>query len=436
MLGPFLILCLASSVLGWPVEGGEGRATSEDLFGATLAPLVDLNGDGVGELLVSAPFSHSRAGSAWVISVASGEALLRVLGEKPGDWFGYEVCATGDLDRDGLPDFAIGWLGRERTEGGVAVYSSRDSRRLLAVRSGDLGLLVGSGVCGLDDFDADELADLAVIARDHEVRNGEHHLTSSILRVLVLSGKDGRELARFEGPLKVDHLGLDLASAADVDGDGLADIVLSASQGHLGGRDFVQVHSGADLRVIHRFERASEECDAGDAIAAAGDVDGDGCGDLLVGTSQTCTSGPLMARVYSGAGGRLLHEYSDTGDIFANSVSAAGDVDGDGHGDFLIGSRSLQNRATLYSGHSGEQIRVWTSFESGFALSVAGTGDLDGDRVPDVAVGSANWYRPSELGSVKLYSSRTGALLRVLDLETLEAFFASRTNPAAGLKER
>src|SRR6185369_5061572 len=111
-----------------------------------------------------------------------------------------------------------------------------------------------------------------------------------------------------------------------------------------------------------------------------------------------------------------LHGSAST-QLYGTAVAGAGDVDGDGHADLLIGGtyfpNSLQSgMAQVRSGANGGVLFTWTGAASrdAFGSSVAGLGDVDGDGVPDVIVG-AKQLKAGTPGYARVFSGATGLVL-------------------------
>jgi hypothetical protein len=130
---------------------------------------------------------------------------------------------------------------------------------------------------------------------------------------------------------------------------------------------------------------------AGTALALVGDVDADGAEDFALGAPFNDVGGNFagMARVYSGRTRLPLHTWYGAlaNERFGSALFGAGDVDGDGHDDVLVGAPG-GNYVELFSGLTGLSLQHITGPSGAFGRSLAGGGDVDGDGVPDVLVGA------------------------------------------------
>ena len=162
------------------------------------------------------------------------------------------------------------------------------------------------------------------------------------------------------------------ADLGDLDGDGVPDYgitdIIDSTGGPLAGRAYV--YSGADGSVLNTVEGVAGEL-LGYSLASAGDVNADGVPDYVVGApgfAAIVPTPPGRAIVYSGADHSVLHEFApDTITRMGTAVSGAGDVNGDGHADLIVGSQDAANgknngeqagRVTVYSGADGSV--VWS----------------------------------------------------------------------------
>jgi len=220
-------------------------AAAWDQFGFALAGPGDVDGDGVPELLVGAPFSDANgfnAGSAYLHSGADGHLLLVFHGAAPGDWLGSDVDGAGDANGDGTVDLALGVPGSDLggpDSGGAEVRSGIDGSVLLRIAAG-VGEYAGS-VSRLGDADGDGFDDLLFgsPASDQAGRDAGW--------VRVVSGRTGCNLLLRGGLERNDWLGAALARVGDVNGDGRPDFACGApvNDDVTGNPGYVQLISSA-----------------------------------------------------------------------------------------------------------------------------------------------------------------------------------------------
>src|SRR5262245_424743 len=237
----------------------------------------------------------------------------------------------------------------------------------------------------------------------------------------------GYDVLALTGTSPAGLFGISVAGLGDVDGDGIPDGLVGAPQyfeipGFSNGPGYALLFSGATGGSVFTLTGTLLGDRFGQSVGRAGDVDGDGVEDLLVGAPGTDAGGLAdsgRAFAISGSTGIPLLTLDGTaaGDFFGESVAGVGDIDGDGNSDFVVGApRSIfppvaAGYARLFSGAAGALLFQLNGTSAGdlFGASVAGPGDLSGDGVPDLLVGSAAPY-PS-LGVVRTFSGATGAPL-------------------------
>jgi len=389
----------------WGEGGGQrirehrGRM-GDDEFGAALASLGDTNGDGRPEYVVGAVWdatTHPAGGSLAVFSGGGGERLLRSEGRGP-DWaFGAAVAGVGDLDRDGVPDLAVGVAGSgkagEGAGGAVLLLSGRTAAVLHTLSGETVGDQFGHAVAGIGDVDGDGVPDVLVGAPGTWKENvaGSAH---------VFSGATGRRLHTLVGPRTLgDRFGFAVSGAGDLDGDGRPEFLVGclgeARNGPHSGA--VYVFSGAGGVLFRKHHGDGPRHELGHGVADAGDVDSDGVRDVLAGAFLQRGNG--YARVYSGRTGERLYEFR--GDVladgYAHSVAGVGDVDGDGVADLAVGAPNAivgglpdVGYVRIYSGRSGSVLVTHRGDRGNLHLGyvVAAAGDVDGDGLADLLVGS------------------------------------------------
>jgi hypothetical protein len=198
--------------------------------------------------------------------------------------------------------------------------------------------------------------------------------------------------------------------------DGVTDIIIPSL-----GEARVFVYSGATAALLHTLVRPVEDSGSfGNAVGDAGDVNGDGVNDIVVGSPGGSFSGtnPGHAYVYSGADGSLLLTLTGEAirDSFGSGVGGAGDVNNDGRGDILVGastndaSGADSGRAYIFSGMDGSLIRPLNAEAAGdgFGAGTAGTGDVNGDNIGDQIVGAPG---AGISGRAYVFSGADGSLL-------------------------
>ena len=170
---------------------------------------------------------------------------------------------------------------------------------------------------------------------------------------------DGSTLFTFNGDSEGDRFGSSVSGAGDVNGDGTPDLIVGALADNSieENNGSARVLSGLDGSTLFTFKGDSGFDYFGGSVSGAGDVNGDGRADLIVGASGDDNKGDDSgsARVLSGLDGSTLFTFNgdSAGDRFGSSVSGAGDLNGDGIGDFVVGG---------YGGTGGKGIvRVFVS---------------------------------------------------------------------------
>lgn len=236
------------------------------------------------------------------------------------------------------------------------------------------------------------------------------------------------QLHQWDGSSVQEYLGNTVASAGDVNGDGFDDLIVCDTGLRPGGQHTlgaVSVYSGSNGNLLHQWTGTQPGEMHEVAASSAGDVNQDGYADVILGIPSRSIGSHLAAgvvEVYSGFDGALLHHIPGTSHQahFGYSVDGAGDLDGDGKDDFVVGAPWAADRlgkVLIFSGANGNVLYQWrgTAIQAEFGRRVAGVGDVNLDGVPDIAASSISQRtssRPFE-GAVFLYSGADGSLISV-----------------------
>jgi hypothetical protein len=313
-----------------------------DGFGFSVSGAGDVNKDGYDDVIVGAPYfkdplSGDQVGAAYVFSGVDRKIIHTMEGS---DWrFGHSVSGAGDVNKDGYDDFIVGAPYEENNDGVVRVYSGKDKSLLDDVSTGGR---CGWSVSGAGDVNKDGWVDYIVGAPrsngDTTTQTGSAH---------VISGYDGEILHTVDGLRSYDHLGTSVSGAGDVNADGYDDFIVGAPDEDANGpgSGTAQVFSGKDGKLIRLFEGDTDNQNLGRSVCGVGDVDDDGYDDVMAGAPGTGTG---MARVFSGKTWSTLYTWfgDGAGDRFGPSVSCAGDVNGDGVNDLIVGAWRDDNEGT------------------------------------------------------------------------------------------
>lgn len=420
---PSTRLLLAASLLanlGLPLRAQDelhalSGVTSGDSFGRAVDAAGDVNADGYDDIVVGAPFDSPHgvfeAGSVTVYSGADGSVLHSWTGDAANHQFGFAVAGLGDWNGDGFDDVAASTyhlpvFGPSY----VRVFSGKDGTVMLAPTGAAEGWF-GAALGRVGDVDGDGLDDL-LVGSPYAGLVGEVQVLGTTLSgfpVLILQGDDPNDAFGWS------------VSGGDVTGDGVPDIAVGAPQFALD-TGYARVFDGAT--GLPRYTRIGPAFDdqMGYAVDMERDVDGDGLADLVVGIPKHDTGGQIdvgRVYVYQGLFGIPIgiHDGLDTGDWFGASVSTA-DVNADGFADVIVGAPRddaggpLAGSVAVFSGETQSLIaKVLGKGDYGaLGWSVAGAGRVGSpkpganDGLEDFVAGGPDLATVPGPGKARVYS--------------------------------
>ena len=334
------------------------------------------------------------AAPAWA-QARTPRLLVDHPGTKRNNYFGLDVWVLPDFDGDGLAEWAVGRGGTAngRATPEVKVFSGADGSLIHKIAGfGTINGLFLESFAGLGDVDGDGVGDYAYGSANATVGN-----RPNVGKVQVISGATGTVIYVRDGITNFGGFGASLAGVGDTNGDGIPDLVVGAL-GTL--NENAWILDGRNGAVLHRVPgpKGLGDIEFGYSAAAMGDLDGDGMGDFAVGTH----SGQLV-EFFSGASGRMLFQAAGSAS-FGRSLANLGDIDGDGLSDLLVGE-PLANSVSILSGADGTLLHRLTSPDGvRFGEAVGLAGDVDRDGRGDLLVGDPEFLNRS--GRVQVFSTR------------------------------
>ncbi len=379
------------------------HGAAADTFGYHVAVIGDVNADGRVDFAVGAGGDDTNgvdAGAVHVCSGLDGSVLFSLYGNGPGIQLGSApIAAAGDVDLDGVPDLIVGSQLESNSAPGAGaahVFSGFDGSIIYTFNGSITNAFFGGAVDGAGDVNGDGYPDLIVGASSAWVNGADSG------RARVFSGFDGSTLYTFNGASAYDGLGVSVGGLGDVNADGHDDVAVGIFKGDgvITDCGVVRVYSGVNGSILYEVYGSAAGNHFARSLAGGGDLNGDGVPDLLVGAKNNGENGVLAGKIYaySGGDGSLLYSRlgDHIGDQLGTALSFAGDMDGDGHDDFVAGAPyddagfANNGSARAYSGSDGSTIGTVTGSGAGdlFGLTVSGGGDMDGDGFDDLIVGA------------------------------------------------
>jgi hypothetical protein len=360
----------------------------------------------------------------------------------------------GDLNGDGVPDLAVAapfqdgdfdsfqrGFGKPQNVGKVflidganlSIVNKLNDPEFQQVQQLHFGGQLGASMAAVADLNGDGITDLIAGVPHHIDATDVDEEKINAGEAFVFSGKDGSVLFTLSDPTSEEDGKMGAAVAGLGDVDGVPDLAVGAPGKDIGGEDGIpnvglvylfSGQTGALVRTLNHPDQGGAEAGAafGSALANAGDVDGDDLSDVLIGAP-----GEGHVFVYSGKTGNLLFDIASpvTEDLHSFGAAVAGgkDFNHDGKPDFVVGSpnsEGFRGAAYIFNGSDGSLQRTllpktrqpFAKFGSSLCLS----DDLTGDRRPDVAVGAPgqNVDGLRQAGAITVFDGRRGRAVQTI----------------------
>jgi hypothetical protein len=349
--------------------------------------------------ILVAPIVGPQASPACPVAATllPGGADWTVYGGQSDASAGFSVASAGDVNGDGFDDVVVGTIyydGGQMDEGRASVYMGSPTGLAPSpaweVAGGQANVMFGGWVASAGDVDGDGFGDLIVGARGG--------------RAFVYMGS-AQGLAT-SPDWTMDGTGnyTPVSSAGDVNADGFDDVLVGAPHDPHGGNAFLFLGSAGGLASNAAWVGTCNQDDAlyGWPVAGAGDVNGDGFDDVIVGSQYFDGEGAAFLYLGSSSGLSATADWTmksgQTGSLFGRNLSAAGDVNGDGFDDVIIGAplydnqNNAEGRAVVYLGSATglETTPIWSAESNQdngqMGNAVSSGGDLTGDGFAEVIV--------------------------------------------------
>jgi len=422
---------------------------SNNAFGASVSNAGDVNHDGFNDVIVGEPGIYGRAYIFYGSEIMNNVADVILTGESIDTSFGASVSTAGDVNSDGYSDVIIG----SNRGGRPKIYFGGSNMNNVpdVVMTNDNGRIVSDA----GDVNGDGYSDVMVARPENSNWRGTVNIYYGGTNMdnvpdIILTGE-----AEYE------FLGTSISSAGDVNGDGYNDVIVAASREIWNTMKVYIFYGGVNMNTVPDFLTVYPDLGGlygAIAVSSAGDVNGDGFSDVIVGKPDFDF---YKGRVFLYHGGYTMDTIVDlsfagdfSNDYLGWSLSSAGDVNEDGYSDIIISTHKYNNnfpgKCSIYFGSSNmdslPDITMNGEYNGdNFAVGLS-SGDFNGDGYSDVIVGAPDFDQnrgkayiylsspPDNRKNLFLFGAIQGMYDPVLDTEipdTIKVYLRNSTSPFA-----
>ena len=430
----------ADIILSCPTDGLD--------FGARVACAGDVNNDGYDDVIVGTEMLFLNDFEENEVHLFLGGNPMNntadaVFSGGGSTYFNISISGAGDINNDNYDDIIIGQSDYGGSQGAVFIYYGSESvdedYDLILTGEGKNNNLGYSVACA-GDVNNDGYDDVIVSAKNYDSSRGRIYLYYGSSTTM-----DNTADILFTGTVSGGNFGYSISSAGDVNNDHYDDIIIGAQNEDNGtGRAYIYFGSAnMDTNPDVILSGENENDKFGCSVSSAGDVNKDGYDDVIVGANRISFTLGMesvayigMAYVYLGGSpmnndyeARLSPKEWSGQQFFGTSVAGAGDVNGDGYDDVIVGepgydpysdglSSDNLGRAYIYYGNSGagfnddeDVVFVGETNFSSFGSSVSTAGDFNQDGYDDFIIGAESFS--NNKGQVSLYFGAPASSQRI-----------------------